>query len=128
MTDLFKEKISVEQALRAKQNIDQSQNPAMKHELKQDLGAKRVILTNVTVKKVAASSQIGYDFCVISDVTTSTGTVECYIFSSDNTTMAKLRDGYSRINAEGDFSRFFSLLDNTLMTLEITDAKITIVQ
>ncbi len=128
VTDYIKPKITIEQTVSKAGEIEKTSNPAKKDILKRDLSRKRVVITNVLVKDVIISGNINYNYCVISDINTSSGIIQCQIHSNDTSTMAKLRAGTSRINVSGDYSKFFIFLDNKSMTLEITDAKIDIVQ
>lgn len=127
MTDMLKEKITLEQTIERSRTIDQTENPAKKVQLEKQLKNKRIILSNITVTKVIESSNAHYDFCAIADITSSAGAIECYIYSSDVKTLAALKAGSSQINVEADYFRLYVLTDNKLI-LDLTDAKITIVQ
>lgn len=121
-----KEPILIDGVVNEKSRIDQTDNPAMKYIIKEGLGKRRVQLYNVTVKDVIESTNIDYDFCVIVDVQTKKGPVECHIYSTDVDTVAKLVKGRTKIDAEGDFGRFFSLIDDYYTRVEMLKSSITI--
>jgi len=125
MTSCVKEPILIESVVNEKARMDQAENPAMKFLINEDLGKREVHLSGLTVKDVTVSTNIDYDFCVIADVMTKKGLVECHIYSKDVKTVAGLVKGKSKINAVGDFGRFFSLLDDYYTRLEIVKATIT---
>jgi hypothetical protein len=121
-----KEPILIDSVVNEKARMDQSDNPAMKFIIKEELGKRRVQLFNVTVKDVIESTNIDYDFCVIVDVQTKKGQVECHIYSTDIDTISKLVKGKTKIDAEGDFGRFFSLIDDYYTRVEMLKSSITI--
>lgn len=124
LTGLFKQKISVYQAVNYKNTIDNTKNPAKQYIITDELENKRVVISKVIVKEVSKSSNIDYDFSVIVDVEADGGTVECYIYSTDIKTMSDLVPGQTYISVEGDFSRFFTMLDDSYVKLEIINATI----
>jgi len=123
---LFKKPILIDGVATEKARIDATDNPAMKDLIKEELGKRRIELTGVTVKDVVESNNIDYDYCVIADVQTPQGLVQCQIYSTDAKTVSKLVKGKSVIDASGDFGRFFSMLDNYYTRLEVVKASIKI--
>ena len=121
-----KEPILIDGVINEKARMDQSDNPAMKYIINKELGKRRVQLFNATVKEVIDSTNIDYDFCVIVDVQTKKGPVECHIYSTDAKTIASLVKGKTKIDAEGDFGRFFSLIDDYYTRVEMLKSSITI--
>ena len=121
-----KEPILIGGGVSEKARMDQSDNPAMKYIIKEELGKRRVQLFNVSVKDVIESTNIDYDFCVIVDVQTKKGPVECHIYSTDIDIVSKLVKGKTKIDAEGDFGRFFSLIDDYYTRVEMLKSSITI--
>ena len=121
-----KEPILIDGVVSEKARMDQSDNPAMKYIIKEELGKRRVQLFNVSVKDVIESTNIDYDFCVIVDVQTKKGPVECHIYSTDIDIVSKLVKGKTKIDAEGDFGRFFSLIDDYYTRVEMLKSSITI--
>jgi hypothetical protein len=123
---LFKKEILIDAVVDQKAQIDATENPAMKNMINSELRDRRVQLFDLVVKDVTLSTNIDYDYCVIVDVQTKKGPVECFIYSTDKDTISKLVKGKSRIDASGDFGRFFSLLGDYYTMLEIVNAKIKI--
>jgi hypothetical protein len=123
---LFKKSILIDGVVDEKVRIDEAENPAMKLMIKDDLGNRKIELHDVTVKDVIESTNIDYDFCVLADVQTRKGPVECFIYTADVKTVAKLSKGKSKIDVSGDFGRFFSLLDDYYTRLEIVKSCIKI--
>jgi hypothetical protein len=123
---LFKKPILIDGVTGEKARIDATDNPAMKDLIKDELGKRRIELTGVIVKDVVESNNIDYDYCVIADVQTPQGAVQCHIYSTDAKTVSKLVKGKSVIDVSGDFGRFFSLLDNYYTRVEVVRASIKI--
>jgi hypothetical protein len=123
---LLKKQILIDGVVDEKARMDATENPAMKYVINDQLRERRVELFDMTVKDVIQSTNIDYDFCIIVDMQTRKGTVGCFIYSSDVDTISKLVKGKSRIDASGDFSRFFSLLGDYYTMLEIVKASIKI--
>ena len=123
---LFKKPILIDSVTGEKARIDATDNPAMKDLIRDELGKRRIELTGVTVKDVVESNNIDYDYCVIADVQTPQGAVQCHIYSTDAKTVSKLVKGKSVIDVSGDFGRFFSLLDNYYTRVEVVRASIKI--
>jgi hypothetical protein len=123
---LFKQPILIDGVAAEKARIDATDNPALKDLIRTELDKRRIELTGVTVKDVVESNNIDYDYCVIADVQTQKGLVQCQIFTTDAKTVSKLVKGKSVIDATGDFGRFFSMLDNYYTRLEVVRASIKI--
>ena len=127
-------KIDVREVISRKEKIDSSKNPAYKYLIAKELGKYRIEMSDVLVKDIIPSSNIDYNFCVIVGVSHERGEVECYIYArdfygkEDIETLARLTVRKSRINAVGDFGRFFTLLDETYMKIEILNAIVTVVE
>ncbi len=125
---IFSETIMMEQVIAEKQKIDTAENPAKRRLLNLDLRDKRISIKNILVKDVTISTNIDYDFCVIADAVVSGKKIECFIYSKNIKRMSKLIKGKSRINVVGDFSRFFTILDDYYTKIDIVDARITLIE
>jgi len=128
LDNLFRKDIQMEQVIIEKEKIDRTDNPAMQLLLRQELGKKIIVLDDVTVKEVTVSSNIDYDFCAIADLTVDGKKIECFIYSKNVNTISKLENNKTRIHVEGDFGRFFTTLDDYYTKIEITEAKIKILE
>ncbi|MBN1533793.1 MAG: hypothetical protein JXA20_14075 [Spirochaetes bacterium] len=123
---------TIEDIVAEKVKIDKTDNPAKKFIIKNNLQTegffvKNVIeLKNVLVKDIIPSTNIDYEFCILSDIDTTRGKVECYIYTSNVGRIAKLEKGKSRIDVEGQFGRFFTLLDEYYTKLELVKSRIVI--
>ncbi|MCP4133132.1 MAG: hypothetical protein GY754_19350 [bacterium] len=120
--------INIKDVVTDKEKIDTTTNPAHKYLLKQELSEKEINMSNILVKDVTASTNIDYDYCVIADVDTQKGKVECYIFTKNIHTISKLKNGKTRINVKGQFGRFFTMLDEYYTKIEIITASIEIIE
>ena len=127
-TSFFKEKITIDQVLAAKENIDKSRNPAEVLLLKNDLSEKIVILENVHVKDIVVSTNVDYDFCILADLQSDKGPIECYIYTKNIKKISQLEKGVSIISVKGEFKRFFTMLDNYYTKIEITNSDVTIIK
>ncbi|MFW6366253.1 MAG: hypothetical protein ACOC2H_07270 [Spirochaetota bacterium] len=127
LSGLLKQKVTVGEAISYKVAIDNAANPARKHVLLESLRDKRISIPSATVKRVDASSNIDYDFEVVLEMSTSKGMVECYVYSHDVKKLADLKAGTTRISVEGDFSRFFTMLDEYYTKIEIVNSSIQLV-
>jgi hypothetical protein len=131
-TSIFKGKITVQDAIKVKEEIDKSDNPAFKYSKTQHLTGKLIEVKNAVVKDIIPSSNIDYRFCTIVEVKSDKGKVECYIYAKDSFddedlgTISGIIKGKTQIDAVGDFSRFFSLLDDAYVKIEIINADIDI--
>jgi hypothetical protein len=129
---IFTERITVQQAIDKKEKIDASDNPAYKLLLIKDLMQKRIKIENAPVKDIISSSNIDYSFCVIVSVPTDKGPIDCHIYANDLyqqediKTISRLKKDRSRVDIDGDFKRFFSLLDETYTKIEIINSRINI--
>ncbi|HPI23006.1 MAG TPA: hypothetical protein PLE73_07405, partial [Spirochaetota bacterium] len=59
-------------------------------------------------------------------MTVDANKVDCYLYSDDLKTISKLVKGSTRIDAVGDFEKFFTLLDEKYTKIEVLDACIDI--
>ncbi len=129
---LFRKRINVEQAIVEKVKMDNSSNPAYRYMLSEELRDKLIEIKNIPVKDVIPSNNIDYKFCVIVEVMTSKGMIECYLYTrniyeqEDIKTVSVLEKGKTLIDAVGRFNRFFSLLDESYAKIEVTQAIIKI--
>lgn len=123
----FRKPVTIDYVVGEKARIDLAENPALKEVIRKDLDSYRIRLEGLTVKNVTVSNNIDYDFCVIADVSTEKGMVECHIYSKDIKRVARLVKGESKIDVTGMFGRFFSLLDDYYTRLEIVQASIRVV-
>ncbi len=121
-----KSTVTLSQALEKKEVIDKTENPARKYLLKNELGENRIELENILVKDIIRSNNIDYDFCVLVDLETLRGPVECYIYTKNIRTLSRLKKGESRIDAIGDFGRFFTMLDDYYTKIEILKARVSL--
>ncbi len=124
----FKETITIDQAVKEKSRIDGSENPARKFLIRKKLEQKYIELKNITVKDIIVSANIDYDFCIVADVKTPKGIVECYIYTKSLRTISKLEKGKSRINVKGIFGRFFTILDKYYTKIDIIKADVDIIK
>jgi hypothetical protein len=127
-TSFFKEKITIDQVLAAKESIDTSQNPAEILLLKNNLSEKIVILDDVHVKDIVISTNVDYDFCILADLQSEKGPIECYIYTKNIKRISQLVKMQSIISVKGGFKRFFKMLDNYYTKIEITNSTVTIIK
>lgn len=125
-TTFFKDKIDLNQLLQSKENIDATDNVAKQLMLKDDLTNKIIVLNKITVKDVIVSSNIDYDFCALSDIKTDQGDIEIYIYTKNVRALSRLKKGESVIDVKGELSRFFSMLDNYYLKIEIINSRIKV--
>jgi hypothetical protein len=118
--------ILINDLVNQKARMEATANPAKKYEINQELLKRRIQLKDLLVKDVIPSSNIDYDFCIIADVQTDKGMVECYIYSKDIKTIARLVIGESRIDVTGGFGRFFAMLKDYYTMLDVVNATIRI--
>lgn len=123
---ILKEKISINDLLASKEKIDASENPAESLLLRNSLSEKVIMIENLKVKDIVQSTNVDYDFCVISEMQTEKGLVEFYIYTKNLRRISQLRKSESIIDVKGTFSRFFSMLDNYYTKIEITNSVIEI--
>jgi hypothetical protein len=125
-TSFFRDQISIKDLLIVKENIDNSKNPAEVLLLKNSLSEKVLILNDITVKDIINSTNVDYDFCVLADYQSEKGPIECYIYTKNIRRISQLKKGVSIISVQGEFKRYFSMLDNYYTKIEITNSTITI--
>ncbi len=129
---IFTERISVQEAINKKNEMDLSNNPAYKLLLAKDLTKKRIKIENITVKDIIASINIDYTFCVVVSVPTTKGPIDCHIYAvdlyqqEDIKTISRLIKDKTLVDIDGDFKRFFTLLDDTYTKIEIINSRINI--
>jgi len=126
LSDLISDQITINELLTAKESIDNSQNPAEALLLKNKLSKKVLKLKDLTVKDIVNSTNVDYDFCVLADVQSDKGLIECYIYTKNIRRISQLKKGQTIINVKGKFNRYFSMLDNYYTKIEITNSEITI--
>ncbi len=126
--NVFKETILIKDVVAEKERIDKSKNPAEILLLKNNLSEKILYIEKIKVKDIIISTNVDYDFCVLADISTDKGPIECYIYTSNIRRISKLKKGESVISVEGEFNRYFSVLDNYYTKVEITNSKITIIK
>jgi len=125
-SSFLKEQITINDLMTAKENIDKSQNPAEVLLLKNDLADKLLILQDVKVKDIIESTNVDYDFCILADIQSEKGPIECFIYTKNIRRISQLKKGESIISVKGEFKRYFSMLDNYYTKIEITNSAITI--
>ncbi len=125
---VFREKITIKDLLTTKENIDNSKNPAEILLLKNNLSEKILILNEVKVKDIINSTNVDYDFCVLADIQSEKGNIECFIYTKNLKRVSQLKKGISIINVKGEFKRYFSTLDNYYTKIEITNSNITVIK
>jgi len=125
-TSLFKDKITISELLSDKETIDNSKNPAEVLLLKKNLSEKILVINDVTVKDIITSTNVDYDFCVVADIQSEKGPIECFIYSRNIRRISQLKKGQSTITVKGEFKRYFSMLDNYYTKIEITNSEIII--
>jgi hypothetical protein len=134
--NILKSKYTVQQIIEKKEEMDKKDNPAYSFKEMQDLGKSRIYIDNIKVKDIIPSTNVDYRFCVLVPVPTTKGDIDCYVYpgtddifpDEDIKTISKLQKGVSIINVRGDFSKFFTLLDESFTKIEIINASIDIVQ
>lgn len=128
----FRPKVDIMDVIKAKEEIDRAENPAKKYLIANNLRDDLVSIKNALVKEILPSNNIDYDFCVVVDIPYEKGNVECYLYSKnlyekeDIATIARLKKGKSVVNAVGEFSRFFTLLDDAFVKIELVNTTIDI--
>ncbi len=125
---IYKDTISVEDAIAEKNKHDSSTNPAYKLIIMNDLQKKLVEMKGVYVKDIIPSTNIDYDFCIIIEFSSDSQFAQCMVYSDDIDTIAKIIKGKTKINVLGDFGRIFTLLDNSIIKLEILRSEIKILE
>jgi len=123
---ILREQISINDLLTTKETIDKSVNPAEALLLKNNLSEKILILHDITVKDIIISTNVDYDFCVLADLQSEKGPIECYIYTKNIKRISQLKKGVSVITVKGEFKRYFSMLDDYYTKIEITNSVISI--
>ncbi len=132
IVNFFKARITVQDAINEMEQIEGSDNPAYQHLKITKLKKKCIKIEDIVVKDIITSLNVDYTFCVIVTVPTNKGPIECYIYANDLSrkedigTISMLEKGKTRIDIDGEFSRFFSLLDKTYTKVEVIKATIKI--
>jgi hypothetical protein len=134
--NILKSRYSIQQIIDKKEQMDKKDNPAFAFKEMQDLKKSRIYIENKKVKDIIPSTNVDYRFCVLITVPTTKGDIDCYVYSGtddifpeeDIKTISRLQKGVSIINIEGDFSKFFTLLDESFTKIEIVNASIDIVK
>lgn len=125
---IFPRTLTIEDAIMEKQQLDLVDNPAKKDQIEKDLATCRIKAEDLKVREILVSTDIDYGFCVIAEYQSPKGLIDFYIYSKDNSTIAKLEKGKSKINIKGNFRRFFKLIDNTWFKIDTTDTDIDIIE
>lgn len=125
-SSFLKDQITINDLMTAKEKIDKSKNPAEVLLLKNDLAEKVLILQDVKVKDIIESTNVDYDFCILADIQSEKGAIECFIYTKNIRRISQLKKGESIITVKGEFKRYFSMLDNYYTKIEITNSAITI--
>ena len=126
LSDLFSDQITMKELLTAKESIDNSKNPAEALLFKNKLSKKVLKLEDVTVKDIVNSTNVDYDFCVLADIQSDKGLIECYIYTKNIRRISQLKNKQTVIDVKGKFNRYFSMLDNYFTKIEITNSDIKI--
>jgi hypothetical protein len=132
--NILKTRISVQDAVDKKIEMDNSNNPAFAFRSANELKQDRIRIDNALVKDIVDSNNVDYKFCVLVAVPTTKGDIDCNVYAGtgdifteeDTKTISKLKKGVSMIDVEGDFSRFFTLFDESFTKIEIINASIRI--
>lgn len=127
-TTFFKEKVDLNQLLQTRENIESTDNIAKQLLLKNELSNKVVVLNKIKVKDIIPSSNVDYEFCVISDVKSEKGPIELYIYTKNIRAVSRMIKGESYIEVEGEFRRFFSTLDDYYLKIEIVNSRLRILK
>ena len=125
---MFKSKITVAEAMKIKDDIDMAVNPAKKSEILTALKKKMIKIDNLKVKRVINSSNIDYEFCVVVEAEYEKGQVECYIYSKEVSTIADIEAGVTSVDCVGDFSKFFTSVEDSFLKIEMTNSNISILR
>jgi len=123
---ILKDKVTIDEVLIQKEKIDSTENPAESFLLKNSLSEKVLVIENLKVKDIIPSTNVDYDFCILSEIQTGKGLIEIYIYTKNIRRISQLKKGESIIDVKGAFSRFFSMLDNYYTKIEITNSIVDI--
>lgn len=125
---LIKKPLSVDDALIMRNNIEQNSNPVARDVETSDMQRQFIEVKNVMVHDIIRSTNVEYEYCLITSVTTKDGDLECYVYTNDTWKLAKLIPGKSRLNIIGDYGRFFNTIESNKPRLEILHAEIKIIE
>jgi hypothetical protein len=125
-TTFLRDEITIKDLIIAKDRIDQTENPAEILLLKNNLSEKILVLNEIAVKDIVNSTNVDYDFCVIAEISSEKGPIECFIYTKNIKRISQLKKGKSIISVKGEFKRYFSMLDNFYTKIEITNSIIKI--
>jgi hypothetical protein len=120
----FKSEITVDQAIIYKNRMDKMSNPAQRQLMKKELDKKIVVVPRAKVVNIIESMNVDYKFAVVARVETDKGPVDLYLYSNNIKLIASLQTDSSEISAKGDFSKFFQLLDDSYIKIELVKASI----
>ncbi|MDA3901474.1 MAG: hypothetical protein PF637_13275 [Spirochaetes bacterium] len=120
----FKSEITVDQAIIYKNRMDKMSNPAQRQLMKKELDKKIVVVPRAKVVNIIESMNVDYKFAVVVRVETDKGPVDLYLYSNNIKLIASLQTDSSEISAKGDFSKFFQLLDDSYIKIELVKASI----
>lgn len=123
----LRDEMKINDLIQYKEKIDNTENPAEVYIIKADLASKVISLEGLLVKDIIESTNVDYQFCVVSELQTEKGKIECYIFTKNIRRISYLEKGKTIIDVRGEFKRFFSTLDNYYTKIEIINSSITIV-
>lgn len=123
----LRDEMKINDLIQYKEKIDHTENPAEIYIIKADLASKIISLEGLIVKDIIESTNVDYQFCVVSELQTEKGKIECYIFTKNIRRISYLEKGKTIIDVQGEFNRFFSTLDNYYTKVEIINSRITIV-
>lgn len=124
----LREELQVNDLIKYKEKIDSTENPAEAYMLKTNLSSKVVTINGLLVKDIVESTNVDYQYCVISEIETEKGKIECQIYTKNIRRISMLVKGKSVINVRGEFSRFFSTLEDYYTNIEIINSTITIIK
>ncbi len=132
--NIFKTRISVQEAVDKKIEMDKTNNPAFIFNSTRELKNTRVHIEDIKVKDIIDSTNVDYKFCVLVSAPSTQGNIDCYIYAGtgeiftgeDIKRISKLKKDETIIDVEGDFNRFFTLFDETYTKIEIVNANIRI--
>ena len=128
LIQLTKSKISVSEAMKVKGQMDITVNPAKRSEYLADLRKKMISVSDTLVKRVTVSTNIDYEFCVIIESEYEKGIIECYVYTKDKAVVAELEAGITRISCKGDFSKFFTSVEDSYQKIELTNSDISVIK
>ena len=123
----LKADMQINDLIQYKEKIDNTDNPAEVYIIKADLASKVIDLNGLIVKDIIESTNVDYQFFVVSELKTEKGMIECYIFTKNIRRISYLEKGKTIINVRGGFNRFFSTLDDYYTKIEIINCNIMIV-